>query len=311
MMQLGFVSAILPDESLESVFTIASKLGYDCVELMCWPQGKATRRYAGVTHIDVEGFSEQAADEVNQLAARHSISISGLGYYPNPLSADPQESEQAVEQLRKVIVASSLLGVGRVNTFIGRDSKKSVEDNWPRFLSTWKPLIEFAQSQDVKIGIENCPMLFTADEWPGGKNLAHSPAIWRRMFEAIPSDHFGLNYDPSHLVFQQMDYLAPLRDFAERIFHVHAKDVRVDRHRLDQVGILAYPNDYHRPKLPGLGDVDWGQFFSVLGDSGYRGAVCVEVEDRSYEDSPASRLLALKQSCNYLRNFIPRQVGSG
>ncbi len=306
MMQLGFVSAILPDETLESVFATAAELGYDCVEVMCWPHGKAARRYAGVTHIDVENFGDQQAGEINALAARYGVAISGLGYYPNPLSTDQEEAERAVEHLRKVISASALLGVRRVNTFIGRDHLKSVEANWPRFLSTWQPLIQWAQSQQVKIGIENCPMLFTADEWPGGKNLAHSPAIWRNMFDAIPSDCFGLNYDPSHLVFQQMDYLAPLRDFADRIFHVHAKDVRVDRYRLDQVGTLAYPNDYHCPKLPGLGDVDWGKFFSVLGDSGYRGPVCVEVEDRSYEGSAASRRLALKQSCDYLRNFVPR-----
>jgi sugar phosphate isomerase/epimerase len=306
MMKLGFVSAILPAEPLESVFAIAADLGYECVEVMCWPPGKAARRYAGITHIDVENFSAESAAEIQQLAARYAITISALGYYPNVLSADAAQGQREVEHLRKVIVASSLLGVNRVTTFVGRDSAKSVEDNWPRFLSTWQPLIELAQSHDVKVAIENCPMLFTADEWPGGNNLAHSPAIWRKMFEAIPSDCFGLNYDPSHLVFQRIDYLAPLREFAERIFHVHAKDVRVDRHRLDQVGTLAYPNDYHSPKLPGLGDVDWGMFFSVLGDSGYRGPVCVEVEDRSYEGSDQSRRLALKQSCDYLRNFVPR-----
>lgn len=306
MMQLGFVSAILPDDSLESVLVTAAEIGYDCVEVMCWPPGKATRRYAGITHIDVEDFSPSRASEVNDLAASHGVAISGLGYYPNPLSPDAQECERAVEHLKKVMIASARLGVSRVNTFIGRDPARSVDDNWPRFLETWKPLVQFAQDEGVKIGIENCPMLFTADEWPGGKNLASSPAIWQRMFDAIPSDHFGLNYDPSHLVFQQMDYLAPMRQFAERIFHVHAKDVRVDHHRLNQVGILAYPNEYHSPKLPGLGDVQWGMFFSVLGDTGYRGPVCVEVEDRAYEGSAQSRQLALRQSCDYLRNYIPR-----
>lgn len=306
MMQLGFVSAILPDQSLDSVFSIAAQLGYDCVEVMCWPVGKATRRYAGITHIDVEDFNEEKAEQVRATSAKHSVAISALGYYPNPLSPDEDEANRAAEHLKKVINASAMLGVGRVTSFIGRDPAKSVDENWPRFLATWKPLIEYAESKQVKVGIENCPMLFTADEWPGGKNLAHSPAVWRRMFEDIPSDCFGLNYDPSHLVFQHMDYLAPMQDFADRIFHVHAKDVRVDRRRLDQVGILAYPNDYHTPKLPGLGNVDWGLFFSVLGDTGYRGPVCVEVEDRSYEGSDESRRLALKQSCDYLRNFVPR-----
>ena len=164
-----------------------------------------------------------------------------------------------------------------------------------------------AEQHQVKIGIENCPMLFTADEWPGGKNLAISPSVWRRMFEALPNPTFGLNYDPSHLVWQQMDYLAPLREFADRIHHIHAKDVRVDRYRLNDVGTLATPLEYHTPKLPGLGEIDWGRFISVLGDVGYRGPVCVEVEDRVYEGRCESRRLALAQSCAYLRNFIPRK----
>ena len=147
--------------------------------------------------------------------------------------------------IRRVIAASSLLGINRMNTFIGRNHKLSVAENWPNFLKTWKPLVRYAEDQGVKIGIENCPMLFTKDEWPGGKNLATTPAIWRRMFDEIPSANFGLNYDPSHLVWQQMDYLQPLREFADRIFHVHAKDVRVDRERLDSVGIMATPLEYH------------------------------------------------------------------
>jgi sugar phosphate isomerase/epimerase len=306
MMRLGFVSAILPEESLESVFRIAADVGYDCVEVMCWPVGKATRRYAGITHIDVDGFSASQAAEVRALTQRYGVQISGLGYYPNPLAPDNDESRTAVDHLKKVIAASAELGLGRVNTFVGRDPAKSVEKNWPKFLDTWQPLIEFAQQHGVKIGIENCPMLFTEDEWPGGKNLAHSPAIWRKMFESIPSDHFGLNYDPSHMVFQKMDYLAPMRDFASRLVHIHAKDVRVDQHKLDQVGTLAYPNLYHTPKLPGLGEVDWGRFFSVLGDAGYRGPVCVEVEDRIYEGSLENRILALRQSHDYLRQFVPK-----
>ena len=311
MMQLGFVSAILPDLKLEEVFATAAELDYDCVELMCWPLGKADRRYAGVTHVDVTGFDSSAAAKVNALAEKYGVAISGLGYYPNPLSPDAAESELAIAHIRRVIAAAAVLGVGRMNTFVGRDGTRSVDDNWPRFLDTWKPLVEFAESNEVNIGIENCPMLFTGDEWPGGKNLATSPAIWRRMFREIPSPSFGLNYDPSHLVWQQMDPIAPLRDFADRIFHVHAKDARIDRHRLNDVGILATPLEYHRPKLPGMGEVDWGRFFSVLGDAGYRGPVCVEVEDRVYEGSLESRRMALRQCATYLRNYLPRRHQTG
>lgn len=306
-MQLGFVSAILPELSLAEVTRVAAADDYECVELMCWPVSKAERRYAGVTHVDVVGFTADDAARVTATCAAAGVAISGLGYYPNPLVPDEAEAGRYVEHLRAVMLAAKLLGVRQVNTFVGRDWTKSVDDNWPNFLATWRPLIRFAEELDIRVGIENCPMLFTRDEWPGGKNLATSPKIWRRMFADIPSDHFGLNYDPSHLVWQQMDYLAPLREFAARIFHVHAKDVRVDRHRLNDVGILATPLEYHVPKLPGMGEVDWGKFFSVLGDAGYRGPVCVEVEDRTFEDSLASRRAALRQSATYLRNFLPRR----
>jgi len=306
MIQLGYVSAIVPDLSLEEVFQTAADIGYECVEVMCWPKGKATRRYAGITHIDVAELDESAIAGIHELSAKYGVAISGLGYYPNALSADAAESEQAVTQIKAVISATAKLGLTRMNTFIGRDWTKSVDDNWPRFLETWTPIIRHAEENDVKVGIENCPMIFTADEWPGGKNLAGSPAIWRRMFNDIPSDHFGLNYDPSHLVFQHMDYLKPMREFSDKLFHVHAKDVRVDQHLLDDLGIFAHPNDYHFPKLPGMGEVDWGKFFSILTDVGYRGPVGVEVEDRAYEGSVESCKLALQQSHTFLRNFVPR-----
>lgn len=306
-MKLGFVSAILPDLSLREVLETAANLGYDCVEVMCWPVGKAERRYAGVTHINVEELDDKTIREIHHLAKETGVNLSGLGYYPNALSPDELEASKAVEHIRKVILASAKLGIGQMNTFIGRDWTKSIEDNWSRFLATWKPMIQFADEQGVKIGIENCPMLLSKDEWPGGKNLAVSPKIWRRMFADIPSANFGLNYDPSHMVWQHMDYLAPLREFSARIHHAHAKDVRLDQPKLCDVGILAHPLEYHTPKLPGMGEVDWGKFISVLGDTGYRGPVCVEVEDRAFEDTLASRIASLKQSVTYLRNFIPKR----
>jgi sugar phosphate isomerase/epimerase len=303
-MKLGFVSAILPDLSLEEVVQFAGQTGYRCVELMCWPVGKSERRYAGVTHVDVANLDAARIEQIREACAAAGVSISGLGYYPNALSPDRAEAEVAIAQIRRIIEAAPKLGVNVVNSFIGRDWTKSVDGNWPRFREVWPPLVKFAEDHGVRIGIENCPMLFTGDEWPGGKNLAHSPAVWCRMFEEIPSASFGLNYDPSHLVWQQMDYIRAIREFSSRFFHVHAKDATVDRHRLDEVGILATPLAYHTPKLPGLGDVNWGRFFSALGESGYKGAVCVEVEDRSYEGDLESRKTALRISQRYLSQFV-------
>jgi sugar phosphate isomerase/epimerase len=303
-MQLGFMSAIVPDLTLEEVFAVGKATGYTCVELMCWPQGKADRRYAGVTHIDVSQFDDADASRVLDLAQANGMEISGLGYYPNLLSPDEEEGKVATLHLRRVINAARRLKLGMVSTFVGRDWTRSVDENWPRFLSVWKDLIAYAEDQGIRIAIENCPMLFTADEWPGGKNLAASPAIWRRMYQEIPSPNFGLNYDPSHMLWQQMDYIAPLGEFSSRIFRVHLKDVAVDRQKLDQVGILAYPLEFHSPKLPGRGDIDWTSFLRALKHSGYDGPVCVEVEDREFEADLAHRKQALALSFQYLRPLI-------
>lgn len=304
-MQLGLVSAILPELSLEELLQFAAAEGFSCVELMCWPRGKAERRYAGVTHLDVVGFDRDQAGRVRKLLQSTGVAVSGLGYYPNPLAADSQEAAFSVEHLRRVILAAELLGVKVVNTFVGRDPRKTVDENWPRFLEVWRPLACFAQDHGLRIGIENCPMLYSADEWPGGRNLAYAPAIWRRMFAAVGSPSLGLNYDPSHLVWQQINYLRPLAEFADRIVHVHLKDAQVDRPRLDEVGILAAPLEYHTPRLPGRGAIDWPAFLAALRASGYDGPACVEVEDRDFEGSLAARKQALREAARFLRSCAP------
>ncbi len=303
-MKLGFVSAILPDLDLQQVLSLAAEIGYDCVEVMCWPLGKATRRYAGITHIDVDGLNRRKAEEVKELTRRTGVEISALGYYPNALSPDSDERKIAITHIKKVIKSARLLQLDIVNTFVGRDWSKSTDANWPSFKRVWKSIIGYAEKYEVKVGIENCPMWFSEDEWPGGKNLATTPAIWSRMFEELPSPNFGLNYDPSHMIWQHMNYLQPIQDFADRLHHIHAKDVRLDQDRLDRVGIMAHPNQFHSPKLPGMGDVDWGKFFSYLTDVGYDGPVCVEVEDRAYEGSLDDRKRALQQSYNFLRKYV-------
>jgi sugar phosphate isomerase/epimerase len=303
-MKLGFVSAILPDQSLDQVFQFARAEQFACVELMCWPVGKAERKFAGVTHVDVTGFTRARADAVWARANEHGVGISGLGYYPNPLDPDPTVARTCVDHLKKVILAAELLGLKNVNTFVGRDWTQSVDENWPRFLKTWKPLIQFATDHGIKVGIENCPMSFTRDEWPGGKNLMTTPVIWRRAFSDIPSDHFGLNYDPSHFILQFMDPVSPLREFKDKLFHLHAKDVRIRVERLDEVGIFAYPLEWHQPRIPGYGDIDWAEFMGALQDVGYDGPVCIEVEDGTFGSSLEGRQRALKVARNVLQPYF-------
>ena len=306
-MKLGFVSAILADQDLDHVLGVASDEGFSCVELLCWPPGKAERRYAGVTHIDVTDLSDAAVSDIQGRVDKAGVEISALGYYPNYLVEDREEAGVYIDHFEKLMEASAKLDINTVTTFIGRDPSQTIDENWPRFLEVWKPLVKRAEDLGVRIAIENCPMLYTDDEWPGGKNLAYCPAVWERMFNDIPSDHFGLNYDPSHLVWQQIGYLAPIAEFREKLFHVHAKDVLVRHDRLDRVGIMGTPLQYHTPKLPGLGEVDFGKFFAWLSDAGYTGPVCIEVEDRAYEDTLESRYGALRQSARYLRNFMSEE----
>lgn len=301
-MKLGFVTAILPDLSLEEVLAFAAEHHFDCVEVMCWPVGKAERRYAGVTHIDVADFGEEDAAAVKALTEKYGVSISALGYYPNPLAADEAERTTYIEHIKKVIAASALLDINVMTTFIGRDHTKSIEDNWALFEEVWPPIIAYADSLGVKVGIENCPMLFSLDEWPGGKNMAISPEVWRKMFEIIPSENFGLNFDPSHLVWLHIDYIQAIREFAPRFVHAHAKDLKIHSGALYDSGILGL--GWSIPKLPGLGDVDWGAYYSELTDAGYDGPVCIEVEDRAYEGSLENRQRALTQSGRYLEQFM-------
>jgi sugar phosphate isomerase/epimerase len=299
---LGFVSAILGDRSFEDVLKFASDEGFACIEPMCWPKGGADRRYAGVTHIDVTSLGDDEARRIRDLIHKHGVAISGLGYYPNPLDPNPEHRRVVADHLKKVIRAAPRLNVRVVNTFIGRDPAKSVEANWPLFQSVWPDIVHEAEREGVQLGLENCPMLFSQDEWPGGKNLATTPALWQAIFDAIPSPHLGLNFDPSHLIWQQIDYVRCIRDFGKRIVHVHAKDTRIDPDRLYSVGILGL--GWHTAKLPGLGDVHWGPFFSALSDVGYQGAVCIEVEDRAYEGSLQDRQRALRQSKRFLEQFM-------
>jgi len=301
-MKLGFVSAILPDLSLEELFAFAAAEGFETIELMCWPPGKADRRYAGVTHLDATDFGPEKAVEVMGFSRKYGVGISALGYYPNPLDPDPQHRTAVVEHLKRVLRAAATLGVGIVNTFIGRDPAQSIDANLTILPHVWNPIVETARSLNLKIGIEHCPMIFGPDEWPGGKNVAIAPAVWRKLFEMYPDGTLGLNFDPSHLVWQFIDVRRALAEFGSKIIHVHAKDERIDREKLYQVGVMG--QGWYQPKLPGLGDVNWGEFFSALGDTGYRGPVCIEVEDRAYEANLDDRKRALRQSRRFLLPYF-------
>ena len=306
MFQFGLLTAILDGWTYEEAVDIAAGLGFQCLEVACWPAGKAERRYAGVSHIDAERVLEDDAyaKHVTDYIAGKGMHISSLAYYPNTMDPDTAKRTAAIDHLKALIRASAKLGVNMVSTFIGRDQAKSEEENLRLFQEIWPPIIKLAEEQGVKVAIENCPMLFGEDQWPGGQNLMRSPALYRKLFDLIPSPNFGLNFDPSHYVWQQMDYVKTIYDFRDRIFHVHFKDIKLYPEKLAECGVMAYPLDYMSPKLPGLGDVDWAAFISALNDIRYSGDAVIEVEDKAFEDSREDILKSITLSKRYLDNFI-------
>ena len=303
-MKLGFVSAIFDQSTFEEMIDFASEHGFECVEVACWPQGKAERRYAGVSHINVDEVDDAKAEYILNYCKERNVEISSLAFYPNTLDPNPEKRTANVEHIKKLIQVSAKLGINMVTTFIGRDQTKTVEENLEIAKEVWTPIIKLAEELKVKVAIENCPMLFGPDQWPGGQNLMTTPKIWRKMFELIPSDYFGLNYDPSHFVWQMMDYIKPMYEFKDKIFHVHYKDIKVYKDKLDDCGIMAYPLDFMSPKLPGLGDVDWAKYVSALTDIRYEGYTCIEIEDKAFEGSLDRVKDSLIISQRYLRQFV-------
>jgi sugar phosphate isomerase/epimerase len=284
-MQLGILTAPFPDAPLNDVADWARSEGFSALEIACWPRSSGpTRRYAGTSHIDVANISAAQGKEIVSQLAGKGITISALGYYPNPLHPDASHREAVVAHLKQVITAAGLMGVGLVNTFCGGDAKKTVDENWADAEKLWPSIIAHAKDKGVRLAFENCPMIFSDDEWPGGHNIAYSPRIWRRILETWGGD-IGINYDPSHLVWQMIDQARFIREFGKYMYHVHAKDLMIDRDGLYERGIMSEGIGWQIPRMPGLGEVNWSAFFSGLYQVGYDGPVIIEHEDRRFEGS--------------------------
>ncbi len=301
-MKLGFMTACLSEMKLEEIVKWAEEKGFDMLEVACWPRVFEQRRYAGTQHIDVENFTEEKAQEIKELFHSSNLEISSLGYYPNNLDPDLESRRFYHEHLKKVIEAAQKLNVEVVGTFVGRDPRMNVEESLEEFKKVFPDLVKFAEDHGVKLAIENCPMLYSLDRWPGGTNLATTPEVWRRMFDAIPSDYFGLNLDPSHLIWQQIDYVKIVHGFKEKIFHVHAKDTRIDKNKLNEVGIFGF--GWYIDKIAGTGDIDWNSFITALYEVSYDYVVSIEHEDRSFEKDKESKLRGILLAKQLLEPYI-------
>lgn len=303
-MKLGLLTAPFEDSHLLDVATWAGAHEFETMEVACWPAaGGEKRRYAGTSHIDVNGLDASEGAEIITALGEKGIEISGLGYYPNPLHADAHHRDKVVGHLRQVISAAGVMGVKVVNTFIGGDRNLNVDENWARAELVFAPIVAHAADNGVTLCFENCPMIFSKDEWPGGHNIAYSPKIWRRIFE-VWGEKVGMNFDPSHLIWQFIDQSRFIKEFGPHMAHVHAKDVMVDQDGLYENGVMSVGMGWQIPRLCGLGDVDWSNFFSGLYLAGYDGPIIIEHEDRLFEGTDDKVKRGFLLARDVLRPFI-------
>ena len=305
-MKMGFITSLLDGWTYEEMIDEVARMGIECVEVACWPRGKAERKYGGVTHIETERVLEDEtyARHVLDYAAEKNVEIRALAYYPNNLDPDLERRRTFNDHLVATIRAAARLGVPKVTTFIGRVTDMTLEENLEIVPEVWNPILEVAEAEGVLVCIENCPMLFDASNWPGGQNIMTTPANWERVFEVLPSRSLGLALDPSHFVWQMVDCSAAIREFADRIYHVHLKDIKLKPEQLARRGVMAYPLDIMDPKIPGYGDVDWAEFVAQLSMVGYDGDCCLEIEDRFFEDSREHLIKGVELAKRYMEQFI-------
>lgn len=300
-MKLGFLTALLSSMKLEELLEWAERNNFDCLEIAVWQPGSSQKcKYWGTT-IDVTKLNTRVAKNIKELFSKYNLRISSLAYYDNNLDQDLKRRESVHKHMQKVIDAASLLDVDLVGTFVGRDPTKTINENIEVAGRIFSELVRFAEDRDVKLMIENCPMIGWQVEGLVG-NVAYAPFIWDELFSRIPSENFGLNFDPSHLIWQQIDYCGIISKFANRIFHCHAKDTAILEEKLVKNGI--YGVDWWQPRIPGSGHIDWEKFVNSLRRIGYDGVISIELEDPVWEESEEKVKEGLVKAANYLQPIM-------
>lgn len=258
-MYVGILTGPFAGEPLEHVAAFAGQYSFGGLEVVTGPGSK---------HIDTNTFTAETAEAVKELMEKRALQISSLGAYTNPTDGDPERRKANLETIHRAIDIASLLGVEVVCTLAGlppagKDKYKVIEEDCAQ---VFPPLVEYAATKNVKIALEN----WTATNI---QHLGH----WDRIFEVVPHKNFGLNFDPSHLHWQDIDYIEAVDKFADRIFHTHAKDTEIKAHRRRYVG--NHGDGWWRYVIPGLGQIKWGEYIAALRRNGYDGVLSIEHED--------------------------------
>jgi sugar phosphate isomerase/epimerase len=269
-MKLGFYTNYDKD-----TVSFAHKVGFRSMELSAWPD----------SILNADHTSDRRISEVKDDLKKHDIEISALGYYPNYLDPDKRKAEEACRYLYKVFDLANRMEVDVVCTFVGRDPHKSIKENIPLFEDVFSRFCDEAEDRNLRIAIENCPMMDRF--YLHGENIAISPEVWDEMYRVVPSKALGIELDPSHMVWQGIDYIQSIYDYGDRIYHIHAKDMEINRRVLKRVGIIGQAfgdiiglgHGWWRARLPGWGEIDWPKFITALIEVNYQGNVDIEHED--------------------------------
>jgi sugar phosphate isomerase/epimerase len=279
-MYVGILTAPFSKDPLEHVAAFACEYGFGGLEIVAGPGSK---------HIDLTNFTQENADHVKSLMERRALLISSLAAYVNNTDADPEKRAANNDTVRKAIDAAALLGVGTVCTLAGhpvpgKSRMQTIEEDCAEVFT---PLVEYAERKGVRLALEN---------WYATniQNLAH----FEKIFEVVPGKNFGLNYDPSHLMWQDIDYIYGVEKFADRIFHTHAKDTEVNETRKRWVG-NQHDAGWWRYVIPGLGKVRWGEYLAALRANGYNDVLSIE-----HEDGTVDREEGFLMGKKYLEQFF-------
>ena len=307
-MKIGFLTACLPRVGLDKLVPWAAEQGFRAIELAAWPVDSQRDYQAG--QIDAARFTKKEAEQIKQLLADNRMIISAMAYYDNNLHPDLPKRTSYLNHLRKVIDAAQLLGVKLVGTFVGARADKTPGENMKEIGEVFRELTKYAADREVSLMIENCPM----ENWvrfglPG--NYAYSPELWQDLFNEVPAENFGLNFDSSHLYWLGIDYLRAVKEFAPKIFHAHAKDTEMLAEGQYRYGLfgrqldpIPWKSGWWRYRMPGLGSINWGRFVSNLQESGYNYVLSIEHEDPVWEGSEEKVKTGLKLGFKHLSQFV-------
>jgi len=299
-MKIGFLSQSLGALSFDEVAAWASENGFESLECGAWPQTKPRG-----SNLNVDGMTKSKANEISGMMTDLGLEISALGYYDNMLHADAAQRSANTKHLKKVIDAAEKLGVGLVGCFAGRNQNKKMDENIPEVKKVFTPLCKYAAGRGVRLMFENCPMPGWQFEGLVG-NIAINPDMWCKIFDALSDFEVGLNYDPSHLLWMGIDYISLVPEFADRIFHTHAKDTEILEEKYSRNGFFNRGfHGFWRYRLPGMGEVDWCRFLSVLGEHGFDGSLSIEHEDPVWAGSVEKNKKGLILGQRHLAQFLP------